>query len=594
MSVYPHTLPHNVRAWQDQNERAWANSRLKSVPAGVRDDAKRKWENIRAGGLGGLPAANEWLRVYADHFAGLPFSVPLEFDDSDLQRLGRERAREFAELVRGAAATRHKQKQRAGLLSRPVALSEIEQQAAIVEQAAIKYRATVRARHLQGAVLRLTDEAWWLRNMRREKKRISEFESISFGRVCKDQQVYISNDSLLEFRAQRKRNAAILANTSAVNDLGQRFTLEDLAAVSVSNPEIRGCELMTRISGFEEIAREVGDCGLFFTLTCPSRFHRMKQDDAGRCYQNNKWDELSPRAAQDYLCKLWARVRAAWHRAGIQTYGFRVAEPHHDGTPHWHMLLFVNRAQRGRMIRIFRRYARKDNKHEPMAWKHRFTVKHIDWNRGSAAGYIAKYICKNLGGAAMHGQDDYESGVEVASSAERVQGWAWAWNIRQFQPIGGPPVGVWRELRKLRGDAEGLIEVAAQAADSGDWMGFCKACEIHQLRIFKVQGEKNQYQETTVVTKGVCIVDFDSGERETVVTRLRVWHLESVVKKSLLIDAVNSAQVLGFCPSRTRVNNCTGSKNDTKNHAGLAVGGGGLGDFDRGGGLFGGIQRKCG
>lgn len=338
------------------------------------------------------------------------------------------------------------------------------------------------------AVARMTCTLWWRRKLRQHHGRMLEAAAIRLGLVSKARDLYVSNEGLQARLQQNSRNAAAMEATIARNELGQEFTLAELAAKGTANKRIRRAELMTRIAGFERVAKAAGHAGLFLTLTCPSRFHRFRTVNGGRIVIPNPNYQASenPRTGQKYLAAIWSHMRADLKRRGIGVYGFRIAEPQHDGTPHWHFLLFCANEHAPLVESVFTKHALKDSPDEPGAREHRCDLKRIDWNKGSAAGYVAKYVSKNIDGE--HVGEDLNGG-EATKTAVRVEAWAARWGIRQFQQVGGPPVGVWRELRRIESipaHAPQYLQDAHEAANkkaavdgregsSAAWDRYCNA-----------------------------------------------------------------------------------------------------------------------
>lgn len=430
---------------------------------------------------------------------------------------------------------------------------------------------------LTDTIARLVDARWWRRQLRKRVKRAFEAGNIRLGYVNYRGEPYASNDAVLSRLAQNRRNAAALAATLVQNENGQQFSIAELAEKTTANKAIRRGELMLRINGFEQIARECGDQGIFITWTCPSRFHAMQH--SGK--PNDKFDGSTPREANAYLGKMTSLCRSALARRGIGLYGFRIAEPHHDGCPHWHLLLFVRPTAKyktahlqdvaGRAIRIMKRYAWRVDRGEPGAFARRLDVKRIDWAKGSAAGYIAKYVAKNIDGVAEHKTKegyvvtaDTEGDVELTPSA-RVESWAACWGIRQFQQWGGAPVTVWRELRRIEesmvNEAPAAMRRAWNAVQKID--GEKRACWAEYLR---AQGGALVPRKELVVTlaKDEKTVIGRYGETlRTTPYGVRCSDLIGVVFKSVRhtwtpVQATGARAVaVGVAVPRTRVNNCT-------------------------------------
>jgi len=417
------------------------------------------------------------------------------------------------------------------------------------------------------AIMRMFTDTWWRGRLRRVAAAWREHLQIAVGNVSKIKHAHASKNCVTDWREQKRRTREFLKGLELEDEDGNRISLIEKYDGSVANPAIRRCELMTRIRGFENICNELGYVGEFYTLTAPSKYHATTK--AG--YRNSKWNGASPSDTQGYLTGLWARIRAKLHREDIRIFGIRVAEPHHDATPHWHMLMFMLPENVERVRQIIQDYAREEDSYElksDKARKARFHAEAIDPEKGSATGYVAKYISKNIDGYALDGETDDESGELLKESAPAVSAWAARWHIRQFQFIGGAPVTVYRELRRLADTetAHGLsVEFAAvhDAADAGDWAGYVNAQggpfvrrdDLQVRTLYEPRNEFNQYGEETVCIRGVY--DAEVGAGTPILTRLTQWKI--VPKRAVDLDLdLKGAPA----PSRSSVNNCTGSESD--------------------------------
>ena len=393
-------------------------------------------------------------------------------------------------------------------------------------------------------LVRFIDEEWWARKINRAWDRYTEHAAILTGKVRRGVSPYISNRNLNIYRTRKAAAKRWMQQMLVVNPEYQiEISLEDAVNSSVSNPKNRRHELMVRMRGFEDLASEMNYIGLFVTWTSPSKYHSWKQASNGRVVENKKYKGSMPHETQKYLCKLWSRCRAEMARKDIRVFGFRVAEPHHDGTPHWHMLVFVHPDQLCELISIMQRYALTDDKDELVRTRTsfmktcpaftdisaRFDWKIMDPQEGGATGYIAKYIAKNLDGHAVG--DDWEAETPAEEGAVSAGAWSCWHGIRQFQQIGGPGVSVWRELRRLK-EPEGpsrdqVLEHIRHAADKGNWRGYVSLMggpvlpraerPVHLFNIVKESASK--YGEDIKKIMGVF------GLIETRQSRLDGWEL---------------------------------------------------------------------
>lgn len=507
------------------------------APLPARWAKKALAEHSRRCKSAGETAANRWLldigqRADACH-------IPPEASDSDICDLAKRKAGEAAGLLEtfkgsNARPTLERHCRRAGITPPASKIDDGQ------------------------AIARMTDHLWWRPRLRRLHGSESEALARSLGFVHETAGRYVSDEAVSRRKQQKRRNRATLEATELVSEDGEILSLAEIYDSSLANKSLRRAELMTRAKGYEQIALECGHVGLFLTVTCPGRMHARLFKSS---QPNPAHDGSTANDGHAYLQRNWERMRAALERRGIKPYGLRIAEPHHDGTPHWHMLAFVAPEQADELTAIMQGYAMQESPNEPGADKHRFKVERIRQEKGSAVGYIVKYVCKNLNGEGMGEELD---GLPPNESALRVETWAGVHRIRQFQAFGEPPVSIWRELRRIPAEQIKTAPAAMQAAHlaaqktedrQADYGAYIKACGGVGMKrkdcLLAVAKEEKRIQGRyglAIAARPVGVALNHSRERVFRSDR-RTW------------KPLRSAKMVGALPPWTCVNNCTPSSN---------------------------------
>lgn len=156
--------------------------------------------------------------------------------------------------------------------------------------------------------------------------------------VNKHANCYTSNFAVENSNIQLKNSYDYLVSSQIIKEKGQSYSLLDIYNKTVANLFIDKAELMTRLRGFEEVVTQIDHASEFYTITSPSKMHAVLL--SGK--PNPKFNDSTPKGVNEYFNNIWQLIHSAIHNKGIQPDGFRVVAPHHDGTPHWHLLLFMH------------------------------------------------------------------------------------------------------------------------------------------------------------------------------------------------------------------------------------------------------------
>jgi hypothetical protein len=467
MGRYLNTDQQWSRDLVDQFPTSWATRLL--VKWGQRHGTDRAAANL------------ELLRQCKTIAAAQLVGVPADANDADICQVAKDTARDMARRLDQRKAITAKDMQAA---ESPWSLDWVERAGLLAQLAEAMHwmdmrgvTMTMAKRSVQSVLKRVVCERFWRRMIRRIHTMAVETVARRMGLVHKRAGCYVSDDTLKRRTGQLARNAASLESVDATNEHGQAFTLAELAAKGSANKEIRRHELMTRIAGFELIAKDCAHEAFFVTVTCPSRMHAYRKLGEWKTGPNPRHDGTTIAQAHEYITGQWSLCRSSATRAGLDWYGFRIAEPNHDGTPHWHMLLFVppvrsffNRRRirhwdAGCMVaeKLRRYFLANDSRDEKGAREKRIDFERIDWTKGSAAAYVAKYVSKNIDGYKV---DKDLHGNDCMTASRRVDAWASTWRVRQFQQVGGPPVTTWRELRRLHPAQKGAATAVAEGLNA--------------------------------------------------------------------------------------------------------------------------------
>lgn len=199
------------------------------------------------------------------------------------------------------------------------------------------------------------------------------------------------------------------------NSNGNLIPLKKIVFSAYHNPNRYYSEIQNRVNTLVSYAKEKNLKPLFMTLTLPSKYHRLKTIKSGAFIDNPNYEGFTPTEAKKELTNMFAKLRQDRSLKELdkeERIFFRITEPHADGTPHSHILLFVPEDRVDRIVEAFNRLFRQNTKAND--------IQKITSNIDNAVAYIMKYINKTLPLSKKESLTDKEQHLHYWYSTHRI------------------------------------------------------------------------------------------------------------------------------------------------------------------------------
>lgn len=357
--------------------------------------------------------------------------------------------------------------------------------------------------------LSLADPATWRRKLRKTGLSAQGLMTSSLA-MANENKHYCSDHSVMHYVERKAKERAYLAkkavrfekadgstDTISLLDVADDKTSADIAEVYAIN------------KAYEHEAKTLGLDAYFLTLTLPGEFHPSPRRCHGQL--NADWNTgygLEEAGAE--IQKMWRSIMREIKKTPefLGAFGMKVLEPHKDGCPHLHAMLYLPPTYQINENGIFSEGHTQQKLNEIVAQfvpgEHQREIRLIrkDTTGGEAsmspASYVMKYILKSMKDAGdrpdlLTGNiksKDPETRARAKAEMARFRHKAWLGTLgrRGFSFVGMRGIrGIWRKLwnatpESLAGAGPALLGVknhidnAQRALEDGDNEEATKSC----------------------------------------------------------------------------------------------------------------------
>ncbi|PMG54915.1 replication endonuclease [Vibrio splendidus] len=304
----------------------------------------------------------------------------------------------------------------------------------------------------KSALIRFKSKSYCKRKILSLVQREALYIAQSNKRIGGDSKESIASIDMVDLKKrQNDYNQKLLSKKGIYID-GELIPLSKFAKTK----QKKAAELYSKTKGFEKLAQEKGFGWAFLTMTAPAKFHA---NPVSSQHNRAKWTREKVTGAHSYLRACWAalgkQIADDGHpmKAG-HLFGVRVVEPHKDGTPHWHMLVFFDPQLEDYLFSSSCGLFQKHFQHSPHAFKVNMGISSTGKNVASASSYIFKYILKSIGGEFLGDELHISNGnleiEKIQNDANKISAWKSAVNIKMYHQFGVHGTSeLWGVARKI-------------------------------------------------------------------------------------------------------------------------------------------------